>query len=62
LVIVDKKLGFARKMGHHRCYKNKAAPAEYPQSCFLKSEEEVEESKDNVGAVTYYALKEGTEI
>jgi hypothetical protein len=29
---------------------------------FLKSEDEVEESKDDVGRITYYALREGIEV
>jgi predicted nucleotidyltransferase len=61
-VIVDKKLGFNEKWDIIDEIKIKLAKLKIPNDIILKSEEEVEESKDDIGRITYYALKEGIEL
>jgi len=62
LVIIDKKLSFNEKWDIIDEIKIKLAKLKIPNDIFLKSEDEVEESKDDVGKITYYALKEGIEV
>ena len=61
-VIVDKKLGFNEKWDIIDEIKTKLAKLKIPNDIILKSEDEVEESKDDIGRITYYALKEGIEL
>jgi predicted nucleotidyltransferase len=61
-VIVDKKLGFNEKWDIIDEIKIKLAKLKIPNDIILKSEGEVEESKDDIGRITYYALKEGIEL
>jgi predicted nucleotidyltransferase len=61
-VIVDKKLGFNEKWDVIDEIKIKLAKLKIPNDIILKSEDEVEESKDDIGRITYYALKEGIEL
>jgi predicted nucleotidyltransferase len=61
-VIIDKKLTFAEKWDIIDDIKIRLAQLNIPNDIILKSEEEAEESKDNVGKITYYALREGIEI
>jgi|FaiFalFF_MnMetaG_3_1042247.scaffolds.fasta_scaffold06676_5 predicted nucleotidyltransferase len=61
-VIVDKKLGFNEKWDIIDEIKIKLAKLKIPNDIILKSEDEVEESKDDIGRITYYALKEGIEL
>jgi len=61
-VIVDKKLGFNEKWDIIDEIKIKLAKLKIPNDIILKSEDEVEESKDDNGRITYYALKEGIEL
>jgi predicted nucleotidyltransferase len=61
-VIVDKKLGFNEKWDIIDEIKIKLAKLKIPNDVILKSEDEVEESKDDIGRITYYALKEGIEL
>ncbi len=61
-VIVDKKLGFNEKWDIIDEIKIKLAKLKIPNDIILKSEDEVEESKGDIGRITYYALKEGIEL
>jgi predicted nucleotidyltransferase len=61
-VIVDKKLSFNEKWDIIDEIKIKLAKLKIPNDIFLKSVDEVEESKDDVGRITYYVLKEGVEV
>jgi len=61
-VIIDKKLSFNEKWDIIDEIKIKLAKLKIPNDIFLKSEDEVEESKDDVGRITYYALREGIEV
>ena len=61
-VIIDKKLSFNEKWDIIDEIKIKLAKLKMPNDIFLKSEDEVEESKDDVGRITYYVLKEGVEV
>jgi predicted nucleotidyltransferase len=61
-VIIDKKLSFNEKWDIIDEIKIKLAKLKIPNDIFLKSEDEVEESKDDVGRITYYVLKEGVEV
>jgi len=61
-VIIDKKISFAEKWDIMDDIKIGLARLNIPNDIILKSEEEVKESKDNVGAATYYALKDGIEV
>jgi predicted nucleotidyltransferase len=57
-VIIDKKLSFNEKWDIIDEIKIKLAKLKIPNDILLKSEDEVEESKDDVGRITYYVLKE----
>jgi len=61
-VIIDKKLSFNEKWDIIDEIKIKLAKLKIPNDILLKSEDEVEESKDDVGRITYYVLKEGVEV
>ncbi len=61
-VIIDKKLSFNEKWDIIDEIKIKLAKLKIPNDILLKSAEEVEESKDDVGRITYYVLKEGVEV
>jgi predicted nucleotidyltransferase len=61
-VIIDKKLSFNEKWDIIDEIKIKLAKLKIPNDIFLKSEDEVEESKEDVGRITYYVLKEGVEV
>jgi predicted nucleotidyltransferase len=61
-VIIDKKLSFNEKWDIIDEIKIKLAKLKIPNDILLKSEDEVEESKDDVGRITYYVLKEGIEV
>ena len=62
LVVIDKRMDFMEKWEIIDAIKIRLARLGIPNDIILKSEEELEESKDNVGEVTYYALREGIEI
>ena len=62
LVVIDKRMNFMEKWEIIDAIKIRLARLSIPNDIILKSEEEIEESKDNVGKVTYYALREGIEI
>jgi predicted nucleotidyltransferase len=63
-VIIDKKLSFNEKWDiiDEIKIKIKLAKLKIPNDILLKSVDEVEESKDDVGRITYYVLKEGVEV
>jgi predicted nucleotidyltransferase len=61
-VIIDKKLGFNEKWNIIDDIKIKLAKLKIPNDIILKSEDEVEESRCDVGRITYYVLKEGIEL
>ena len=61
-VIIDKKLSFNEKWDIIDEIKIKLAKLKIPNDILLKSADEVEESKDDVGRITYYVLKEGVEV
>ena len=62
LVVIDKRMNFMEKWEIIDAIKIRLARLSIRNDIILKSEEEIEESKDNVGKVTYYALREGIEI
>ena len=62
LIIVSKKLNFNEKWSIIDNIKVKLAQLKLPNDIFIKSSAEVEESKEDVGRITYYAIKEGIEI
>lgn len=61
-VIINKKISFIEKWNIIDEIKIKLAKLGIPNDIILKSEKEVEETKDDVGRITYYILKEGVEI
>ena len=61
-VIIDKDLSFQKKWDIIDKIKIKLAKLKIPNDIILKSEKEIQESKDDVGRITYYALKEGISI
>ncbi len=62
LVVVDKKLSFNEKWDIIDEVKIKLAKLKIPNDIIIKSSDEVEEEKDDVGRITYYAIKEGVEV
>ncbi len=62
LVVIDKKMKFTEKWEIIDAIKIRLARLGIPNDIILKSEEEVEESKDNKGNITYHALREEIEI
>ncbi|MCD6407732.1 nucleotidyltransferase domain-containing protein [bacterium] len=61
-VIVDKKMSFSEKWDIIDEIKIKLAKKGIPNDIIIKSAEEVEEGKEDVGRITYYVLKEGIEL
>jgi predicted nucleotidyltransferase len=61
-VIIDRKMSFNEKWDIIDEIKIELARRGISNDIILKSEEEVEESKDDVGRITYYVLKEGIEV
>jgi len=62
LVVIDKKMKFTEKWEIIDAIKIRLARLGIANDIILKSEEEAEESKDNIGNITYYALREEIEI
>jgi len=61
-VVIHKKLSFSQKWDIIDEIKIRLAKLKIPNDIILKSEEEIEESKDDVGRITYYVLEEGIEV
>jgi predicted nucleotidyltransferase len=61
-VVIDKDLSFQKKWDIIDKIKIILAKLKIPNDIILKSEKEIQESKDDVGRITYYALKEGISI
>ncbi len=61
-VIVDKKLSFNEKWNIIDEIKIKLAKLRIPNDIIIKSSDEVEEEKNDVGRITYYVFKEGIEV
>ena len=61
-VVIDKKLSFNEKWDIIDEIKIRLAKLGTPNDIILKSEDEVEEAKEDVGRITYYVLKEGVEV
>jgi len=61
-VVIDKDLSFQKKWDIIDKIKIKLAKLKIPNDIILKSEKEIQEYKDDVGRITYYALKEGISI
>ena len=59
LVIVDKDLDRKKKWDIIIKIKRKLAELKIPNDIIINSIREFEEKKDNVGYITYYALREG---
>jgi len=59
LVIVDKDLDRKKKWDIIIKIKRKLAELKIPNDIIINSIREFEERKDNVGYITYYALREG---
>ncbi len=61
-VIIDKKITFNEKWDIIDRIKIKLAKLRISNDIIIKSNEETEEEKDDVGKITYYVLKEGIEV
>jgi predicted nucleotidyltransferase len=61
-VIINKKISFTEKWNIIDDIKIRLAKLSIPNDIILKSQEDVEEAKDDVGRITYYVLKEGIEL
>ena len=61
-VVIDKDLSFQKKWDIIDKIKIKLAKLKIPNDIILKSEKEIQESKDDVCKITYYVLKEGISI
>jgi len=61
-VIINRKMSFNEKWDIIDEIKIKLAKQGIPNDIILKSEEELEEAKDDVGRITYYVLREGVEL
>ena len=61
-VVIDKKLNFNEKWDIIDEIKIKLAKLKIPNDIIIKSEDEMIESKGDVGRITYYILKEGVEL
>ncbi len=61
-VVIDKKLYFNEKWDVIDQIKIKLAKMNIPNDIILKYEEDVENEKENVGKITYYALREGIKL
>lgn len=61
-VIIDRKMSFNEKWEIIDDIKVRLAKLGIPNDIILKSEEEVEQAKDDVGRITHYILKEGIEL
>ena len=61
-VIVDKPINFSKKRKIASRIRRALSPSLIPIDIIIKSEDEVEEQKDDVGYITYYVLREGVEI
>jgi predicted nucleotidyltransferase len=59
LVVVDKKLSFNQKWDIIINIKRELAKLKIPNDIIINSIEEFEERKNNVGYITYYAVREG---
>jgi len=59
LVVVDKKLSFNQKWDIIINIKRGLAKLKIPNDIIINSIEEFEERKNNVGYITYYAVREG---
>lgn len=61
-VIVNRRMNFAEKWDIIDDIKIKLAKLNIPNDIILKSQDEIEESKDDVGRITFYVLREGVEL
>jgi len=61
-VVVDKKLDFPRKRKIASKIRRKLAMFDIAIDIIIKSERDVEIQKNNVGYITYYALREGVKL
>jgi len=61
-VVIDKDLSFQKKWDIIDKIKIILAQLKIPNDIIMKSEKEIQESKDDVGRITYYILKEGVSI
>mgnify|MGYP000738611873 CR=1 FL=1 len=59
LIVVDKNLDIPTKWDIIIKIKRRLAALKIPNDIIINSLEEFEERKDNVGYITYYALREG---
>ncbi len=62
LVVIDKKISFHEKWDIIEDIKRRLVRNRITNDIIIKSWDEVEEEKDDVGRITYYALKEGKPI
>jgi len=61
-VIINKKISYHHKWEIIFRIKRILARENIPNDIIIKSQEEVESQKNDVGVITYYALKEGVEV
>jgi len=62
LVVIDKNMDFSNKWEIIDEIKIKLAKFRIPNDVILKSKEEVDREKNDVGRITYYILEEGVEV
>ncbi len=62
LVIVDKEMSFNEKWEIIDAIKLDLAKMGIPNDIIIKSEKEIELIQNDVGRISYYALKEGVEL
>jgi len=61
-VVIDKDLSFQKKWDIVDKIKIILAKLKISNDIILKSEKEIQESQNDIGTITYYALKEGVSI
>jgi len=61
-VIIDKKLDFQQKRKMSSGIRRKLAESNIPNDIIMQAKSIVDARKNNVGYLSYYALKEGMEV
>jgi predicted nucleotidyltransferase len=62
LIVIDKEINREEKWRIILKIKRKLSALNISNDIIINSEQQIQERKDNVGYITYYALKEGYEI
>jgi len=61
-VIIDKQIDFSQKRKITSAIRRRLAEADIPNDIIIQAESVVNNRKNNVGYLTYYAIKEGMEV